>query len=174
MLKKWLVAPPAPASVLRQYGQMNPVVAQVLYNRGFAEPQAAHRFLYDRDVDTNPFLLKGMNQAVGRIRAAIKKVAPGAIETTSYFDIPGYSYPGYDYNGMFAWFSFRNSFIGLHVRPPTIENHKKEVAGYATTKAIVKFPCDSPVPVPLVRKLVKASIALMKGKKSPPKDALKA
>ena len=100
-----------------------------------------------------------------QIRAAIKEVAPGAIETTSYFDIPGYSYPGYDYNGMFAWFSFQNSFIGLHVRPPTIENHKKEVAGYATTKAIVKFPCDSPVPVPLVRKLVKASIALMKGKK---------
>ena len=100
-----------------------------------------------------------------QIRAAIKEVAPGAIETTSYFDIPGYSYPGYDYNGMFAWFSFQNSVIGLHVRPPTIEHHKTEVAGYATTKAIVKFPCDSPVPVPLVRKLVKASIALMKGKK---------
>jgi uncharacterized protein YdhG (YjbR/CyaY superfamily) len=50
------------------------------------------------------------------IRAAIREVAPGATETTSYFDIPGYSYPGYDYNGMFVWFSFKEPNIRLHLR----------------------------------------------------------
>ena len=62
-----------PHTLLRQYRQINPIVAQVLYNRGLKEPDAAYKFLYDRDVDTNPFLMKGINQAVARIRHAIKK-----------------------------------------------------------------------------------------------------
>lgn len=60
------------------------------------------------------------------IRAAIKEAAPGAAETTSYFEMPGYSYEGYDYNGMFAWFGLQRSHIGLYLRPPTIQNHEKE------------------------------------------------
>ncbi|MAS33084.1 MAG: single-stranded-DNA-specific exonuclease RecJ [Anaerolineaceae bacterium] len=71
--KRWLIAPPMPHTLLRQYRQINPIVAQVLYNRGLKEPDAAYKFLYDRDVDTNPFLMKGINQAVARIRHAIKK-----------------------------------------------------------------------------------------------------
>jgi hypothetical protein len=55
------------------------------------------------------------------IRAAIREVAPGSIETVSYFQIPGSSYPGYDYNGMFAWFSYQQPNIRLHVRPPVIQ-----------------------------------------------------
>jgi hypothetical protein len=41
------------------------------------------------------------------LRAVIRSVAPNAIETVSYFDMPGYSYEGYEYNGMFAWFSLK-------------------------------------------------------------------
>lgn len=74
--KKWLVATPAPPHVLRQYGQIHPVLAQVLYNRGFTDPQAAAKFIYDRDVEINPYSMKGMNKAVGRIRTAIKKQEP--------------------------------------------------------------------------------------------------
>jgi hypothetical protein len=36
------------------------------------------------------------------IRAAIREVAPDATGPMSYFQIPGYSYLGYDYNGMFV------------------------------------------------------------------------
>ena len=53
---------------------------------------------------------------LAKIRAAIRATAPGATERTDYFQMPGYSYPGYDYDGMFAWFSFRKSYIRLHVR----------------------------------------------------------
>lgn len=98
------------------------------------------------------------------IRAAIREVAPGSTETVSYFKIPGYSYEGYDYNGMFAWFSYKKPDVRLHLRPPVIEDHPSELAGYATTKAIVSFPGDKEVPVALVKKLVKASLDAMKGK----------
>ena len=99
---------------------------------------------------------------MAKIRAAIRAAAPGAMERTDYFQMPGYSYPGFDYDGMFAWFSFKEPHIRLHVRPPVIQKHKKEVAVYPTTKAIVSFPMGKPIPTTLVKKLVKASVKVMK------------
>jgi uncharacterized protein YdhG (YjbR/CyaY superfamily) len=99
-----------------------------------------------------------------KIRAAMRAAAPGATERTDYFQMPGYSYPGFDYDGMFAWFSFKAPYVRLHVRPPVIQGHRKELAGYSTTKAIVSFPMGSPIPMTLVKKLVKASVKVMKGK----------
>jgi len=98
------------------------------------------------------------------IRAAIRAVAPGATERTDYFQIPGYSYPGFDYDGMFAWFSFKKPYIRLHVRPPVLQKHREELADYATTRAIVSFPVSKPVPLKLVKKLVRASLKAMKDK----------
>jgi uncharacterized protein YdhG (YjbR/CyaY superfamily) len=97
-----------------------------------------------------------------RIRAAIREVAPGSTETVSYFEWPGYSYEGYDYNGMFVWFSFREPHVRLHLRPPVVQDHKRELAGYKTTRAIVSFPVDGEVPLALVKKLVKASLKAMR------------
>ncbi|RYZ63359.1 MAG: hypothetical protein EOP05_23740 [Proteobacteria bacterium] len=54
------------------------------------------------------------------MRSAVQSVVPDALETTSYFDMPGYSYPGYSYNGMFAWFSYKAPLVRLHVRPEAI------------------------------------------------------
>jgi uncharacterized protein YdhG (YjbR/CyaY superfamily) len=98
------------------------------------------------------------------IRAAIREVAPDATERTDYFQMPGYSYEGYDYDGMFVWFSFKKPNVRLHVRPPVIQEHQKELEGYATTKAIVSFPINKEIPTALVKKLVKASLKVMKEK----------
>jgi len=102
---------------------------------------------------------------LAKIRAAIRAAAPGATERTDYFQWPGYSYPGFDYDGMFAWFSFKKPHIRLHVRPPVIQEHRKELAVFAATKAIVSFPIGKPIPVTLVKKLVKASVKTMKDKR---------
>jgi uncharacterized protein YdhG (YjbR/CyaY superfamily) len=97
------------------------------------------------------------------MRAAIREVAPDAIETASYFNMPGYSYEGYVYNGMFAWFSFKAPFVRLHVYPEALANHEKELEKYARTKAIVSFPAEGPIPKVLVKKLVKSSLKAMMG-----------
>ncbi len=65
---------------------------------------------------------------------------------------------------MFVWFSFKKPYIRLHVRPPVIQNHKKELRGYVTTKAIMSFPSDEKMSMSLVKKLVKASLRVMKNK----------
>jgi len=106
-----------------------------------------------------------VQEKLAKMRTAVRAAAPGATERTDYFEMPGYSYPGYDYDGMFVWFSYKKPFVRLHVRPPVIENHAEELAGYRTTKAIVSFPADKPAPVALVKKLVKASLKAMKDKK---------
>lgn len=108
---------------------------------------------------------KQVQPKLKQIRSAIRAAAPGATERTDYFQMPGYSYDGgYDYDGMFVWFSFKKPYVRLHVRPPVIQNHKNELAGYATTKAIVSFPADRPISMTLVKKLVKASLKVMKDK----------
>lgn len=99
---------------------------------------------------------------LGQVRAAIREVAPNAIETVSYFGIPGYAYKGFDYNGMFAWFSYHNSKIRLHVRPPVIDEHATELAKYKTTKSIVSFSENDEPPIELIKELVLASIKVMK------------
>ncbi len=124
-----------------------------------SEPDAVDKYIADCPVDARGKLEE--------IRTAIKEAAPDAIETTSYF-IPGYSYPGYDYNGMFAWFDYRSSQIDLRLRPPTIEDHKKDLAGLVVTKSVVRFPSDKKIPIPLVKRLVKASVRVMKDKPRKP------
>jgi len=99
---------------------------------------------------------------LAQIRTAIRSVAPDAIETVSYFQIPGYSYEGYDYNGMFAWFSLKEPYVRLHVRPPVVADHAKELAQYTTTASIISFPSKEDIPEALVQKLVKASLDVMK------------
>jgi uncharacterized protein YdhG (YjbR/CyaY superfamily) len=117
--------------------------------------------------EVDKYIAKCPKEARGdlaKIRIAIRAAAPGATERTDYFQMPGYSYPGFDYDGMFAWFSFKKPYIRLHVRPPVVHEHAKELAGYPTTKAIVSFPKGKPIPITLVKKLVKRSVKVMKDK----------
>ena len=117
---------------------------------------------------------KEARAGLAKLRASIWAAAPGATERTDYFAWPGYSLddPSYDYNGMFAWFSFKAPHIRLHVRPAAIQKYKEELAGYKTSLAVVFFDMGDPIPAALAKKLVKASVAEMKNKaKAKPKKA---
>lgn len=105
---------------------------------------------------------KEIQSKLETIRSAIRQVAPDAIETVSYFEMPGYCYEGYDYNGMFAWFSYKSPYIRLHVRPPVAKNHAKELAGCKISTGIIGFPEDNDVSPQLIVKLVHASLDEMK------------
>lgn len=108
---------------------------------------------------------KDVQAKLRKIRTAIRQVAPDAVETVSYFKFPGYSYPGdYDYSGMFAWFSYKKPYIRLHVRPPVVAQHKSQLKGCATSVGAVGFPEDKEIPAALVKKMVRASLDVMKAK----------
>ncbi len=116
----------------------------------------------DEYINSSPSELQ---ESLREIRSAIRAVAPDAIETVSYFDMPGYSYEGFEYNGMFAWFSHKDSFVRLHVRPLALEEHQAELKNYRKTKAIVIFPTAEHIPTKLVKRLVSSSIKDMKASK---------
>ncbi|MDE1865791.1 MAG: DUF1801 domain-containing protein [Candidatus Micrarchaeota archaeon] len=102
-----------------------------------------------------------MQAKLREVRKVIREVVPDATELISY-SMPGYSYEGYSYKGMFAWFALQSNHIGLYLRPPTISDNKKGLAGYKVTKSAVHLPLDRKIPAPLIRKLVKYSARMMK------------
>ena len=104
-----------------------------------------------RDVDS--YIAEAPEEAQGKLkqlRAAIKEVAPTAVERISY------GMPYYEYKGQLAYFGLAKAHIGLYVPPPVIEEHKDELGDYETAKATVRFPLDKELPVALIKKLIRA------------------
>ncbi|MFQ6016443.1 MAG: single-stranded-DNA-specific exonuclease RecJ, partial [Anaerolineae bacterium] len=85
--KRWLVASPAPAAQLERFPDLPPLITQLLYNREITEPSAVKAFLDAEFEGGNPFLLKGVNEAVARLRQAIRQGEPIAIYGD--FDVDG-------------------------------------------------------------------------------------
>lgn len=69
---RWQVPPPISASLKEKLSQINPVLLQVLYNRGLTHPALIQAFLDGRYIEkSDPFLLVDMDKAVKRIQQAI-------------------------------------------------------------------------------------------------------
>ncbi len=88
------------------------------------------------------------------LRAAIKEVAPDAEEKISY------GMPYYGYKGRLVYFQLWPKHIGIYLPPPVIQEYKKELKNYVTAKATVQFPLDKKLPIPLIKKLVKARVKI--------------
>ncbi|HUK49492.1 MAG TPA: DUF1801 domain-containing protein [Terriglobales bacterium] len=87
-----------------------------------------------------------------QLRRIIRISAPDSEEGISY------KMPYYNYHGPLIWFAAFKNHIGIFLRPPIIEEHKRELKVYVTTKSAVHFPMNKPLPIPLIRKLVNARI----------------
>ena len=87
MQKEWVVAPPVPQSWLDECRDLHPVLAQILFNRGFENPADAQRFLYEKDLSEDPYDMKDMAKAVARISQAI--AAGESIAVYGDFDADG-------------------------------------------------------------------------------------
>lgn len=76
---RWAVAPAAPPTQLRRLDHLSPLIVQILYNRGITDRAEADAFLAGQCRQDNPFRMKGMNEAVGRIRQALRAGEPIAV-----------------------------------------------------------------------------------------------
>jgi len=103
---------------------------------------------------------KETQKLLEQIRATIKGVAPDAEEVISYM------MPGYKLNGMLVWFAGFKNHIGFYPRGSSaIEAFKKELTGYKTSKGAIQFPKDKPMPIALIKKMVKYRVKENFGKK---------
>jgi len=74
--KKWILRSqdPEKSAILARFLRTTPLVGQILLNRGISDHEEAARFLECRLDDlTDPFLFKGMAQAVERIQTALEQ-----------------------------------------------------------------------------------------------------
>jgi single-stranded-DNA-specific exonuclease len=85
--KRWHVAEPLTERRFALLPDLPPLVVQLLHNRGIREPGDVRSFLAARFVAGEPFQLKGMSQAVARLRQAIR--AGERIAVYGDFDVDG-------------------------------------------------------------------------------------
>lgn len=95
---------------------------------------------------------KEVQSKLNQIRQAIKSAAPDAEEKISY------GMPYYGYKGRLAYFAYAKNHIGLYAMPQIVETHLGELKKYQTAKATIRFPLNEELPIPLIKKLVKAGI----------------
>jgi uncharacterized protein YdhG (YjbR/CyaY superfamily) len=108
--------------------------------------QKLHFSTIDEYIQTFP---KDVQIILEQIRAAIKEAAPYAEETISY------QIPTFKSNGNLVHFAAFKNHIGFYPAPRSKEAFKKELAAYKGGKGTIQFPLDKPIPIELIRKIVK-------------------
>ncbi len=92
--------------------------------------------------------------ALEKLRKIIRAAAPKAEECISY------QLAAFRQNGMLVAFGATANHCAFYLMSSsTVAAHKNELKGYDTSKGTIRFQADKPLPVALVRKLVKARIA---------------
>ncbi len=90
-----------------------------------------------------------IRELLEKLRATIKASAPEAEEKISY-QMPTF----YD-NGNLVYFAAYKKHIGFYPTSSGIPANKKELASYKTSKGAVQFPIDRPLPLALIKRIVK-------------------
>ena len=94
------------------------------------------------------------------MRAAIRSaVPPEAIETISY------RIPAFKHKGVLVWFAAFSEHCSLFPTASVIDAFRNELKGFRTSKGTIHFPLDKPLPVALIKKLVKARVAQNESRK---------
>ena len=91
---------------------------------------------------------------LNEIRAAIRSaVPPEATETISY------GIPAFRHKRVLVWFAAFSDHCSLFPTASVVEAFKNELKSFSTSKGTIHFPTDQPVPVALIKKMVKARVA---------------
>jgi uncharacterized protein YdhG (YjbR/CyaY superfamily) len=95
---------------------------------------------------------KDIRKSLKTLRQAIKKIAPGAKEEINY------GIPTFKLNGNLVHFASFKEHIGFFPTPSAIIKFKKELTPYKTSKGTIRFPPDKPLPLALIRKIVRYGV----------------
>ena len=102
----------------------------------------------DAYIDSQP---EDVRPDLEKLRQIIKSVAPEAEEVISY------RMPAFRYHGMLAGFANAKNHYGFYPwSSRTIEEFHDQLTGYETSKGAIRLPKNKPLPVALIKKIVKA------------------
>jgi len=84
-----------------------------------------------------------------KVRQTIKEAAPDAEEAISY------QIPTFKLNGNLVHFAAFKNHVGFYPAPSGQKAFQKELSVYKSGKGSVQFPLDKPIPLSLIKKIVK-------------------
>ena len=90
-----------------------------------------------------------IREKLEKIRQTIKDAAPGAEEVISY------RMPAFKLKKVLVYFAAFKDHIGFFPTARPIEVFKDKLTAYKTSKGTIRFPIDKPLPLTLIKKIVK-------------------
>ncbi len=93
---------------------------------------------------------ENVQKVLEQIRSTVKKAAPGAEETISY-GMPAFRYKG----RVIIYFAGYKNHIGIYATPSGHAAFQKELSAYKQGRGSVQFPLDQPMPLDLIKRIVK-------------------
>jgi uncharacterized protein YdhG (YjbR/CyaY superfamily) len=90
-----------------------------------------------------------IRQKLDQLRALIRSAAPDAEEGI------GYGMPAYKMNGILVYFAGTKSHIGFYPTGSGVAQFQHDLTGYSVSKGTIRFPIAQPLPVELIKRIVR-------------------
>ena len=91
-----------------------------------------------------------------KVRSVIRSVVPA--DTT---EVISYRIPAFRHKKIVVWYAAFSEHCSLFPTAAVIGKFKDELRAYTISKGTIQFPVDKPLPVALLKKIVKARLAEM-------------
>jgi uncharacterized protein YdhG (YjbR/CyaY superfamily) len=92
---------------------------------------------------------KDIQATLSKLRQAVREAAPQAEEAISY------QMPAFKQNGILVYFAAFKTHIGFFPTASGVEAFKEKLSDYETSKGTIRFPIDKPLPLQLVKEIVR-------------------
>ena len=100
----------------------------------------------DEYISTFPQKIQDILQ---KLRQTIRESAPNSEETINY------QIPTFKLNGNLVHFAAYKNHIGFYPTPSAINEFREQLSEYEMAKGSVKFPLNKPLPIELIKEIVK-------------------
>ena len=104
-------------------------------------PKTIEEYIYSAPAEVQEKLWK--------LHEVIRTAAPGAIEGLKW------RMPAYSYQKILVTFAVFKKHIGFYPMPSAVKAFKKDLAKYNIAEGSIQFPLDKPLPLLLIKKIVK-------------------
>ena len=105
------------------------------------KPKTIEEYIYSAPAE--------VQEKLWQLHETIKAAAPGATEALKW------NMPAYSYQKILVTFAVFKKHIGLYPMPSAIKAFAKELTKFKTAEGSVQFPLDKPLPITLIKKIVK-------------------